>query len=138
MEFKGTKGDWKLSSSKSNESYRKITKSDFPVLAINVDGHNGHIMTFGDNDKIHKANAKLIAAAPELLAAAIKGVEPDLYVEIYDSEYSESGVLEANVKLIEAAPKLLAAAIKAIEECCDLIGTDAGNSLEKAINKALN
>jgi hypothetical protein len=43
-----------------------------------------------------------------------------------------------DAKLIEAAPKLLAAAIKAIEECCDLIGTDAGNSLEKAINEALN
>tara|TARA_R110000782_G_C14497448_1_gene378122 strand:+ start:66 stop:332 length:267 start_codon:yes stop_codon:yes gene_type:complete len=43
----------------------------------------------------------------------------------------------SNAKIIAAAPKLLAAAIKAIEECCDLIGTDAGNSLEKAINKAL-
>ena len=47
-------------------------------------------------------------------------------------------VLFANAKLIAAAPELLKAAIKAIEECCDLIGTDAGNSLEEAINKALN
>ena len=34
-------------------------------------------------------------------------VEPDLYVEIYDDEYSKSGVLEANANLIAAAPELL-------------------------------
>ena len=52
-------------------------------------------------------------------------------------KYYSHNKMMANVKLAAAAPKLLAAAIKAIEECCDLIGTDAGNSLEKAINKAL-
>ena len=44
----------------------------------------------------------------------------------------------ANAKLIAAAPELLKAAIKALNDCCDLIGTEAGNSLEEAINKALN
>ena len=44
----------------------------------------------------------------------------------------------ANAKLIAAAPELLNAAIKALNDCCDLIGTEAGNSLEEAINKALN
>ena len=46
--------------------------------------------------------------------------------------------LESNAKLIAAAPELLKAAIKALNDCCDLIGTPAGNSLEEAINKALN
>jgi hypothetical protein len=98
MEFKGTKGDWKLSSSKSNESYRKITKSDFPVLAINVDGHNGHIMTFGDNDKIHKANAKLIAAAPKLLEACLMALEAvkELH-EHQEGWHEEQSFLEAAI-----------------------------------------
>jgi len=34
-------------------------------------------------------------------------VEPDLYIEIYDSENSESVFLEANAKLIQSAPELL-------------------------------
>tara|TARA_B110000046_G_scaffold141665_2_gene148396 strand:- start:435 stop:725 length:291 start_codon:yes stop_codon:yes gene_type:complete len=44
----------------------------------------------------------------------------------------------ANAKLAAASKELLKAAIKALNDCCDLIGTEAGNSLEKAINKALN
>jgi hypothetical protein len=56
----------------------------------------------------------------------------------YNHEYYSHNKMMANAKLISAAPELLEAAIKAIEECCDLIGTDAGNSLEEAIKKALN
>tara|TARA_R110000796_G_scaffold47653_1_gene114395 strand:+ start:401 stop:715 length:315 start_codon:yes stop_codon:yes gene_type:complete len=67
-EFKGTQ-NWKLASNRSNVNYRKTTKSDMDVISIDVDGHEGHIMLFGDNDKKHKANAQLIAAAPELLEA---------------------------------------------------------------------
>lgn len=38
--------------------------------------------------------------------------------------------------LHEAAPDLLAAARLALKDCCDLIGTDAGNALKAAIHKA--
>jgi hypothetical protein len=68
MEFKGTK-DWKLGSVRNNIQYRERTDSDMDVKSIDVDGHEGHIMLFGDNDEKHNANAKLIAAAPELLKA---------------------------------------------------------------------
>lgn len=67
-EFKGTK-DWKLGSDRNNKEFKESIKTDFDVISINVDGHEGHIMLFGDNNEEHKANAKLIAAAPELLDA---------------------------------------------------------------------
>jgi|TARA_B110000908_G_C10264479_1_gene462344 hypothetical protein len=67
-EFKGTK-DWKLGSDRNNKEFKESIKTDFDVISINVDGHKGHIMLFGDNNEEHKANAKLIAAAPELLEA---------------------------------------------------------------------
>jgi predicted glycosyltransferase involved in capsule biosynthesis len=67
-EFKGTK-DWKLGSNRNNKEFKESIKTDFDVISINVDGHEGHIMLFGDNNEEHKANAKLIAAAPELLSA---------------------------------------------------------------------
>jgi hypothetical protein len=69
-EFKGTR-DWKLGSSKNNEEFKKVVKTDMDVIAIDVDGHPGHIMLFGNNDKEHKANAKLALAAPKLLEACI-------------------------------------------------------------------
>ena len=68
-EFKGTQGDWKLGSTRSNNNYKLATSSDLDIVSIDVDGHEGHIMLFGDNDENHKANAKLIAAAPKLLKA---------------------------------------------------------------------
>lgn len=43
---------------------------------------------------------------------------------------------KANARLISAAPDGLAAAIKALDECCDLIGTPAGDALQAFINKA--
>lgn len=43
---------------------------------------------------------------------------------------------QANVNLIAAAPELLEAAQKALEDCVDLIATEAGIALEKAIAKA--
>ena len=67
--FKGTQGEWKLSSTRLNYDFKTVTKSDLDVIAIDVIGHGGHIMTFGDKNKEHIANAKLIAAAPELLKA---------------------------------------------------------------------
>lgn len=43
---------------------------------------------------------------------------------------------EADKRLIAAAPNGLAAAIKALDECCDLIGTEAGNALQAFIDEA--
>ena len=68
MEFKGTK-DWKLSSNKNNKQFKKTINTNMDVISIDVDGHEGHIMLFGDNDEEHNANAKIAAAAPELLKA---------------------------------------------------------------------
>jgi hypothetical protein len=91
MEFKGTKGEWTLSSE------------------------------INDDERI-----------------CIVSESNDNFIDVWSLTFSTEDEMRANAKLISAAPKLLAAAIKAIEECCDLIGTDAGNSLEKAINEALN
>lgn len=44
--------------------------------------------------------------------------------------------VKANARLIAAAPDGLAAALKALDECCDLIGTPAGDALQAFINKA--
>lgn len=62
--------------------------------------------------------------------------KPEAYIEkmVY-GEIGES-TARANWHLIAAAPDLLAAAVKALNECCDLIGTDAGNALIAAIAKA--
>ena len=67
-------------------------------------------------------------------------VEPDLYVEIYDDEYSKSGVLEANANLIAAAPELLNASIKmskAISDGNNMLLSEANLDMKIAINKAL-
>ena len=42
---------------------------------------------------------------------------------------------EANARLIAAAPALYYAAVKALDECCDLIGTPAGDALKAAIEQ---
>ena len=73
-EFKGTK-DWKLGSNRNNKEFKESIKTDFDVISINVDGHEGHIMLFGDNNEEHKANAKLALAAPKLLEACIMVLE---------------------------------------------------------------
>jgi hypothetical protein len=43
---------------------------------------------------------------------------------------------EERARLFAAAPDLLASAMKALNECCDLIGTEAGRALLAAISKA--
>jgi len=48
----------------------------------------------------------------------------------------DGGFYEDEALLIAAAPDLLAAAKKALDECCDLIGTEAGNALANAIKSA--
>lgn len=45
----------------------------------------------------------------------------------------DGGFEEDQARLMAAAPSLLAAAEKALSECCDLIGTDAGNALADAV-----
>ncbi len=52
------------------------------------------------------------------------------------SEDDISAECKANAHLIAAAPELLEAAKKALEDCVDLIATEAGIALEKAIAKA--
>lgn len=67
-------------------------------------------------------------------------VDPDLYVEIYDGEETEEGVLEANAKLISAAPELLEACLKLVqrlESDCPWWLLDNRDEIEQAIKKAL-
>jgi hypothetical protein len=63
LEFKGTKGEWKLSESKTF-GRQMVDLGDFNGC-IDVWYHNGESMTKEEAE----ANAKLIAAAPELLEA---------------------------------------------------------------------
>jgi len=62
MEFKGTKGDWKI-----GEDYHELTEIPLNTLNDNI------VVVDNGGQKIEReerqANAKLIAAAPELLKA---------------------------------------------------------------------
>ena len=71
MEFKGTKGEWKVSRLSTNLMIRKQNpNSDLDCNCVDVNGHQGGISVFaGETLKERKANAQLIATAPELLKA---------------------------------------------------------------------
>jgi hypothetical protein len=74
LEFKGTKGEWNVRDNFRKPSILNESNQVLAMLSINC---------FDDKDGLHKyyshnkmmANAKLIAAAPELLKALIKSVE---------------------------------------------------------------
>ena len=61
MEFKGTKGDWKFNEKETSKGIRCISHSP------NID-----LWSIGSTIQETRANAKLIAAAPELLKALIE------------------------------------------------------------------
>ena len=64
MEFKGTKGEWKVGNSEThNYIYNNASDDPFRNFTIADCDNNGI------QKKEAKANAKLIAAAPELLEA---------------------------------------------------------------------
>ena len=68
MNFKGTKGNWKI---KRNNSYWEVTNRDNDqamAIAVHNFDYRDHGIQLSD-DKTAEANAKLIAAAPELLEA---------------------------------------------------------------------
>ncbi len=71
MEFKGTKGQWRLSS-------LEATKGKYVACELNIDfSENLHncVTVYCDNEiptENELANAKLIASAPELLEALMK------------------------------------------------------------------
>ena len=65
--MKHTTGKWKLSKSSDNSFYKESTGSSFYISAIDIDGHDGAIMVFGEEKEERQANATLVAAAPELL-----------------------------------------------------------------------
>ena len=63
--FKGTKGSWKVT-----DGNNVVSQYNFPI-AIIYDGYTPHGSFKSENEEDRKANAKLIAAAPELLEALI-------------------------------------------------------------------
>lgn len=85
-EFKGTPGNWVAS--KSDRSIGPVSKDDdqsygmiLPVAWVEFDDRPGH----------HQANANLIAAAPELLAALHEFSR--LYGRLWDTTKPEGGFL---------------------------------------------
>lgn len=93
MEFKGTKGEWKLS--KRRLDYRYLSGEgweDFARVCVMVDGSG--------NDE-GKANAKLIASAPELLKELQK-IKLDIDLGIIDVRQS-SPIYEGIVRAINKA-----------------------------------
>lgn len=91
MEFKGTKGEWKVDH--INNERKNIVSNDIDVCDLFGNLGNG----FEKNERF-EANAKLIAAAPELLEAlqeAVIGYEwkkeswPDLWNKADDEHYEK-------------------------------------------------
>ena len=70
METKHTKGKWAVSSQKIlNTVKNELENIDFEMAAVDTDGHYASIWCFSEHKEQAIANAKLIAAAPELLEA---------------------------------------------------------------------
>lgn len=90
MEFKGTKGDWKVihEINVTSENHR-------PICACGVTDYNEK-----DSMVINKANAQLIASAPELLKALLLLIDP-LTGLCFDSLQSE--FTNAQLSQIESA-----------------------------------
>lgn len=65
-EFKGTKGEWKAERNNAFWEVKTEVQQDSGRLAVNVFHFNKYSNT---DDEKAEANAKLIAAAPELLKA---------------------------------------------------------------------
>lgn len=59
-----------------------------------------------------------------------------LIASVFPCEEGRELEMRANARLIAAAPDGLAAARQALDECCDLIGTSAGDALAAFIAKA--
>lgn len=97
MEFKGTKGEWKV----SQDGFKK-NKHGVDYLVIDIDSCCDCIEVFSDmrqenSQETLMSDAKLVAAAPELLRELIdtynccmenfetaKGIDKDVYKEIAD------------------------------------------------------
>jgi len=64
-EFKGTKGEWIV-----NKGNNVVSKHNLPI-AIVYDGYTAHGSFKNEDENDRKANAKLIACAPEMLEMLI-------------------------------------------------------------------
>jgi hypothetical protein len=100
-EFKGTKG-WKLGDNINNTVYKKEMDADLDIISIDVDEHRGCIMVFGEMEEAHRANAKLIAAAPDLLEA-LEDALNELYQAIECINGKSSADSSATIKRGEKA-----------------------------------
>ena len=67
MEFKGTKGEWKISTTRTVRDVKKGMDLEFNLDCVDIDDHYASVFVFSDDKDEGQANAKLIAAAPTML-----------------------------------------------------------------------
>lgn len=77
-EFKGTQGEWIV-----NKGNNVVSKHNLPI-AIVYDGYTAHGSYKNECENDRKANAKLIASAPEMLAYLVKISKEGIDNQIYD------------------------------------------------------
>jgi hypothetical protein len=89
METKHTKGDWKVVKSPSNQ-VRILVNHENPIETINICSISGS----GADEEI-TSNAKLIAAAPEMLEFLIRMVGEDGFIDGRDRQDAKDLITKA-------------------------------------------
>jgi len=85
MEFKGTKGEWKVTKSNTHES--KVATDKYRIAGVKHYYKQINHVLLEPSKEEGQANAQLIAAAPELLEALI------IAKKALDAELKKGGIL---------------------------------------------